>query len=82
MTNFLIILGVTQSLLLIHWLYVMISSEAVYKNGRNRLEKNWNEGGNILLLIYIISGAILSAGVYVALLKLNILINVNDYLTK
>ncbi|HLS53998.1 MAG TPA: hypothetical protein VK031_08495 [Tissierellaceae bacterium] len=60
----------------------MISSEAVYKNGRNRLEKNWNEGGNILLLIYIISGAILSAGVYVALLKLNILINVNDYLTK
>lgn len=49
METFLKIYGLTQSLFIIYWLYVMVKTKPTFNNGRNRIAKNWNEGGKMLL---------------------------------
>lgn len=59
MKNFLWLLGFLQTVSLLWWVYLMLITKPTFNNGKNRLSKNWNEGGFVtLLFISILSVSI------------------------
>ena len=50
MKNFLGILGFIQISSLLWWAYLLVTTKPKFNNGKNRLVKNWNEGGRKMLL--------------------------------
>lgn len=68
--TFLVIFGLG----LIFWLYMILFTEPKFgNNGRNRIEKNWNEGGGILLGYLVVVAFFISIAVAKAILWANFL---------
>lgn len=60
-------------LFLIWWLFLILFTKPTFNNGGNRIAKNWNEGGNIVLLVGTILSLVLSIGIAKIILVFNFL---------
>jgi hypothetical protein len=61
---------IVMVLFTIYWVYIMLTSKPKFNHGKSKFIRNWNEGGKILLISYML----ISFGVFIALVLLRILI--------
>lgn len=50
MKTFLGIYGFIEVIMLLWWIYTMLTTKPTFNNGRNRFMKNWNEGGKFVII--------------------------------